>query len=78
MTKTRDQLLLTIDETSGNCAFAYETADSLQALFLAIARLCDADAVVSGLANLGAGLAEDLATEMCCARDNLNAEVRHG
>lgn len=78
MNKPNEQLLKIIDDTSARCAHACEVAESLQALFLAVARLCDADPVVSGLANLGAGVAEDLAAEMCCARDELNAEVRHG
>ncbi|WP_157903206.1 hypothetical protein [Cupriavidus malaysiensis] len=78
MAKTRLELLSMMEEAAGRCTEAAEACGHLHALLQAIAELSDGDAVISGLADLGAGLALELSGRMHGTGGALQARVRIG
>lgn len=83
MAKTKQEILAVVDDAAAKFDWAGNTFDSIQALFEAIAELCQGNATVYQLACLGAGMAEDQSAHTHCACNELNAltttlEAHHG
>ncbi|UXC37329.1 hypothetical protein [Cupriavidus gilardii] len=70
------KLLTSLDDAAGAMAYAAESFESLQALFLALGELKAGDAFVfEQMVKLGAGMAEDAAAYFDCKKIDFNREV---